>query len=356
MMPIPTLRKKELEVVFELLEVLQSSLDMNQTLRGAYPLLCRLVAVDHGAMCISRTEDSSQYDWTVAEMPESFFRDYAQVAQFDFVRLAVAQKPNIVLCDPDMLAPQERAQVDRHPMVQYSRSNHMRIEQIMAVMFSTDPSWNGGLTLYRDNRHAFTDHERSILQFLTPFFASAMGNCKRYGDLLRWSTVMETSFTIHRTSMLMFSTAMKWVGGSNGVDQALDRCFGKGNRGRDGLPIVLLAELERLPRGASPATPPLPWIPAKSGAGVVVTYVPVVKEFGMVWMVLLDEVPEEWRARLTPTEIDVAVRVAQGWDNALVGLELGISPMTVKTHVYNIFNKLGIGKREVLTTRFKARG
>ena len=355
MKPILQWQPKEYDVVLELVEVLQASLDINRALQAAYPLLCKLVPVDHGAMCISRNDDPTRYDWAVAAMPQSFFRDYAEVAQHDFVRHAVSQKPNIVLCDSDMLKPEERAHVDRHPMVQYSRLNDMRIEQIMAVMFARDPSWNGGLTLYRDKRRAFSERERLILQRLTPYFTSAMANSKRYGEALRWSAVMENALALYGTTILVLSTSMEWIYATKGVEDVFDRCFGKGKRGPDGLPHLLSAELQRLPSGIQLVAPPLPWISPVSGAGVVVTFLPVVKQFGTYWMVLIDEVPQEWRDKLTRKEIDVAVRVAQGWDNALVAENIRNRESTTRTQLTSIFRKLGIEDRQTLTLRFKFR-
>ena len=355
MIPSFQFRPKEIPVVMQLIGALQDTLDINQALRAAYPLLCQLVPADHGSMCISRAEDPTRYDWSVAEMPEGFFREYAEVAHHDFVRLAVARKPNVVICDADMLPPSERTHVDRHPMVQYMRANDMRIEQIMAVMISNQPMWNGGLTLYRDRRRAFSPRESAILQELLPFFAKAMANCKRYGSLLHWSKVMEEAFHSYGTSVLLLSTSKEWVNATNGIEHAFDRCFGKKNRGPDGLPPLLSAEISKLGCGLPIVAPPAPWIPPVSGAGVIVTFQPVIKEFGVYWMVLLEEVPERWRELLTKTEIDVALRVAQGWDNQLIADGFGTSPATVRTQVYNIFNKLGVDRREMLIAQFRSR-
>jgi DNA-binding NarL/FixJ family response regulator len=49
--------------------------------------------------------------------------------------------------------------------------------------------------------------------------------------------------------------------------------------------------------------------------------------------------------QLTARELDVLTLVGQGRTNAEIGLELGISAVTVKTHVGHIFEKLGLRDR-----------
>jgi DNA-binding NarL/FixJ family response regulator len=48
---------------------------------------------------------------------------------------------------------------------------------------------------------------------------------------------------------------------------------------------------------------------------------------------------------LTPREEEVLCLIAQGADNVAIGLELSISPHTVKQYVTNIFEKLGVRSR-----------
>ena len=48
---------------------------------------------------------------------------------------------------------------------------------------------------------------------------------------------------------------------------------------------------------------------------------------------------------LTRQERTVLAMVAQGWRNARIANELYISPRTVESHLYRIFDKLGVSSR-----------
>jgi DNA-binding NarL/FixJ family response regulator len=50
---------------------------------------------------------------------------------------------------------------------------------------------------------------------------------------------------------------------------------------------------------------------------------------------------ENWSDILSSREQEIALLVGRGLSNKDVARQLGLSPGTVKTHVHNIFNKLG---------------
>jgi DNA-binding CsgD family transcriptional regulator len=48
---------------------------------------------------------------------------------------------------------------------------------------------------------------------------------------------------------------------------------------------------------------------------------------------------------LTPREIEVLVRVAEGEDTRLIAAGMGIASSTARTHVQRVLMKLGVGSR-----------
>ena len=51
------------------------------------------------------------------------------------------------------------------------------------------------------------------------------------------------------------------------------------------------------------------------------------------------------RDELTKQEKNILALVARGWRTAKIAQELFISPRTVETHIYHIFEKLGVSSR-----------
>ncbi|GAA3231211.1 hypothetical protein GCM10020256_45520 [Streptomyces thermocoprophilus] len=48
---------------------------------------------------------------------------------------------------------------------------------------------------------------------------------------------------------------------------------------------------------------------------------------------------------LTPREVEVLVRVADGEDTRVIAAGMGIAPSTARTHVQRVLMKLGVGSR-----------
>jgi DNA-binding NarL/FixJ family response regulator len=120
------------------------------------------------------------------------------------------------------------------------------------------------------------------------------------------------------------------------------------------LPEALAAVLEAAALTGTPAI----WRQRNLGETLEVSFLPLTGHFGDArWMLRFEEhsdalaVPEHWRLRLTEREQQVTSGVLQGWDNRLIGAELGCAEGTVKRHLQSIFEKLGVDSRTVLVVR-----
>ena len=56
---------------------------------------------------------------------------------------------------------------------------------------------------------------------------------------------------------------------------------------------------------------------------------------------------------LSEREVEIAVLIARGRTNKEIGTELFISPGTVRTHVYNLYRKVGVGNRVELVNMLR---
>jgi len=58
-----------------------------------------------------------------------------------------------------------------------------------------------------------------------------------------------------------------------------------------------------------------------------------------------DIVPKRDATLLTPREIKILIMVGAGAENEEIAHKLGISPNTVRTHIYNIYKKINVSNR-----------
>ena len=81
----------------------------------------------------------------------------------------------------------------------------------------------------------------------------------------------------------------------------------------------------------------------------IVSMTAAVKLFnpGEYGQTLLERVPEERikSLKLSDREVEMAVMIGQGLTNKEIASRLFISPATVRTHIYNLYQKTGAGSR-----------
>lgn len=346
----------EQDVKDELLAELFGSLELATVLGKAHGLLSHLVPADHGALCVSRPEGASAYDWIVAEMPAAFFYEYASMVPHDFVRAAVADSPNRVLRDSEMLS---RRDIEESFLYRHCRTIGMKVEHVMAIMLSEKNSpWHGGLVLYRGQHVPFSDREQAILQHLSRYFTAAVRNCKKYGELERRGSLLDTLLSTRNFEGVVFQADGKEIVRTAGLSQLLIKWFHPAELGSNGLPPIMTEQLISMGHSLRSVSLPKPWwrhglavSPALAHLELRVSLMPLPETSG-AFAVTMEEVPQlvpippVWRDLLTASEIRTVERVC--WDNALIASDLGISDQTVKKHLGRSFDKLGVSSRAAL--------
>ncbi|MEO8905777.1 MAG: helix-turn-helix transcriptional regulator [Polyangiaceae bacterium] len=341
------------KVALQLLEALGSSLDVRAVLKEAYPLLARLVPADYGALGVSSTARSQDFEWVVAELPSTFFAAYPDMAEHDFVRHSVLKQPNRVLRDQEMVS---RRELEQNMMYRRAREVGAPVEHVMAVMLHVDDHWQSGLSLYRERHRPFSEVERARLQRVAPALANAVRNCHQFGHVANWKSALDGMLASTSEATLLVTAHGTEVARSPGVTPLLAKWFAARESARGCLPEPLV----NLALSAHDGGPALRRQAGESKLKVSIH--PVSGHFGNArWMLRLQEhsdesvVPEAWRARLTPREQQVTQGVLRGWDNRLIGAELHCAEGTVKKHLQSIFQKLGLESRTSLVARAMGR-
>jgi DNA-binding CsgD family transcriptional regulator len=354
----PDLNAREQALLFNMMEALTSSLELSEVLPSTYQALSRLLPAEHAALCISKPGLPTEYDWMVAEMPQAFFARYPEMAAKDFVRQAVVNQPNLVLRDSEMVS---RKDLTRSPFYAHCRELGMPLEHVMAVMLDVGLDWHGGFMLYRqERRHAFSDRERALLQRLTPVLTGKIRNCRMLSDVAGRGQLLEALFRHQGAESVVLTPSGTEVMRTARATPLLEKWFAPHERGRHGIPRVLAEQLKRLAgySGLHALEVPDSWQLTHGGQRLKVTFVPLPEEAGRkLWALMLQEVspgmdmPPTWRKRITPREAEVVACVLRGWDNKLIGEDLGCKEATVKKHLQRAFDKLGVDSRAALISR-----
>ncbi len=343
--------RDEAQLQMQLIEALGSSLDVDVVLSSAYPLLTRLVPADYGALGISASGQPRDFRWSVAQLPKAYFESYPAMAGHDFVRRAVAERPNVVLRDQDMLS---RAELEASPLYHRAREVGAPLQQVMAVMLHVDARWQSGLSLYRERRRPFSSRERALLQRVTPALANAVRNCHSYGEAADWKSALDQLLEGQAESVLLVGLDGSEVARTPGVTPILERWFEPHELRGGRLPEPLSARVAAALTSGQPSM----WRKQASPLALEVTVAPLTGSWGRSRCLLRFRqrsealvLPPSWRSSLTSREQQVTTAVLRGWDNKLIGEDLSCAEATVKKHLQAVFAKLGVESRAALIAR-----
>ncbi len=341
----------EQRLYWELIDVLRAQRSLPEVLAEAYRPLRRLIAVDHGAACVSRAGGPEEYDWFGSDLPEALFAGYRDMAAYDFVRKAAVARPGVALRDEEMLP---RREIERNMLYQACRERGLLLEQVMTVLLPIERAAHGGLTLYRSRRRPFSARERGILQLLAPTLELALRSHYLLGEAASRAAALDALLGRGRGAAVLILPPATVLWRTGAVEPLLARWFAPVERARGGLPEPLRERLRTLAAARPGAAPSSPWVRRGDGADLRVSLLQVPQGHRPMWLLVLEEVlqagsiPPGWAERLTPGEVKVVERVLRGWDNALIAADLGCTVATVKKHLQRVFDKLGVPSRAAL--------
>jgi len=352
-----SLDSREQALTFDLMEALTSSLELTEVFSRAHGVLSQLLPVDSAALCVSKPGQPTQYDWMVADIPAEFFAHYPEMVTEDFVRDAVVHHPNRVLRDTEMVS---REALERSLLYQRCRELGMPLERVMAVMLDVDEDWHGGLTLYRERPQPFSERDQALLQQLTPFLARAVRSCRMFREVAARGQILDALFHHRDAECVVLASPTTEKMRTAHATALLEKWFAPFERGPFGLSQELMERLSLLrSKGEGDAAWGLDtWERSGEGQTLKVTFVQLPPLEGQrLWALMFQEIPHaiplptDWRLRLTPRQSEIVKCVLQGWDNQLIAEHCRIKVATVKKHLQNIFDKLGVDRRIALMCR-----
>jgi DNA-binding CsgD family transcriptional regulator len=179
---------------------------------------------------------------------------------------------------------------------------------------------------------------------------------KRSGIFIT-AEVLETLLCDRRESIVLVTPPANEIARTAGAGRLIEKWFAPHERRAAVLPKPL-ATLVAHAMG-HPLEPDVPARWTKRGvAATQVSFIPLPERSGRAsGMLLFKElthcvpIPPIWQDALTPRELDVSAAVVRGWSNRLIATELGCREATVKKHIQNIFDKLGVDSRTALIAR-----
>jgi DNA-binding CsgD family transcriptional regulator len=336
------LNHREYELMLRLGEAFHSSLDLRVAIERAVPILQQLVDVDHMALALSRPGNPYDYEWFHTSLPEAFLGSYAAFADQDFVREAVAARPNQVVRDHEMIS---RRELTRHVVYGFAREAGANLEQVMAVMLSHGHEWSSGLSLYRSRPVPFSDREAAILQMVVPQIKSAVCNARQHAALQREAWL--------EPAVRGVGLAAVWLDRSGrerariGPVSALVKEYFPACRG-SGVPGLLIDHLHQFLASKLPNKIPREWIEEGPLSCLHVTFVPLPEQ--SLWALVFSTrgIPPESAAKLSPRLREIAGCMIRGMSNERIASHYNRSVATIKQQASEVCARLGVKGRKGL--------
>ncbi|RKH70245.1 DNA-binding response regulator [Corallococcus interemptor] len=340
---------RELLVRDDVIAALNSSLSLPQVLEAARASLLEFVQADAMALCLMHVEPFD-FQWLVPGSPISILDEYAVHAEHDFLRPAIIARPNVVIRDTQLLT---RPQFERTRIYQRSLELDLPLEHIMAVQLPIRSGLVGALAFYRHEPHPFTSRSTTAVASLNAHLMNTVRNCHDVQGLMAGAHLMDELHHGPGSAYLVVEPHVREVYRSKHAAALLARWFSPSDLHSSGLPRVLQEQLEALvAMDADNRLGKTLWVFNHPEASRTCRFIELPMADGARrWALVLNELPRsiplprEMERQLTPRQVTIARLLLRNRTNEQIAEELGRKLLTVKTHVRDIFDRLGIDSR-----------
>ena len=239
---------RQQEMLLDLLSILSQPGPLNQTVKDAHFVLRRLIPADGFVVCtLTPTESDPTYSWVAADLPQTLFAAYSEVAEHDFVRNSVVAAPSQVLREHQMI---DRRRLSDNVLYQRCRAAGFPLEHVMSVLLPTERNWHGGVTFYRASRGAFSKCEAMILARACPGFSNLLRVHRLCEDTGRQSLLLDEVLRQGGVEAILLEGRREELR-TAGVAELLLRWFSPAEQGK-GLPMPLREMLAQAEHALQP--------------------------------------------------------------------------------------------------------
>ncbi|WP_223632460.1 LuxR C-terminal-related transcriptional regulator [Corallococcus sp. EGB] len=350
MVRLPKLTTAEYTIRDRAIRAFNKPRTLREALEATRPHLLEVVPADAVALCLMPDTRSPVFEWLVPGHRLVILEQYAELIQHDPFRGPIFKRPHWVVRDSQLMSRKEFVGSLIH---QRSLELGPRLDHIMAVLLPTRSGRVAALALYRHRPRAFSARNADILGSLTEHLADAVS---RYCDLEELEIRARTLEELYRrpnAALLVVEPPHHEVMRTPNAAVLLERWFNPSDLHSSGIPLPLQEQLDALMR----MTPDErlgkdSWVRVHEERYRKVQFMELSAPEGpSKWALKLEEIPrsiplpEEMKRKLRPKEIPVAMGMLRNWNDHQIAGELKRSHHTVKTHVKNIFARLGVDNR-----------
>ncbi|WP_224366235.1 helix-turn-helix transcriptional regulator [Hyalangium versicolor] len=339
------------KMYLDLMNGLVESQSLVQLQERTESLLVKLFQADHVAFCWMHPDLPTGFDWK-ASTTGHFLQSYYQWYQDDFVFQWLSQHPNVAWSDTEMLRGQRLHETETY---RRSRESHLGLRHVLTVLLAREQRrGSGAVALYSERTRPFSAERRYWLQELVPAFSGAFQNYARISALTSYNQLLEELLRREGAHAIVLDGQRQEFRRTESVTPLLENWFSSpSDRDEGGIPRTWRERMDAAMAGSVLLTPTThSWQEKRGMSTLEVSFTRLPRIDGRdLWELRLKEIkaiPETWRQKLSPRQLEVAALVVEGLTDKLIAARLGIAEDTAKEYVQSAYRKLKVSGRPEL--------